>query len=103
MPRRNIASDSRPALIELVCMRMCGHAHHDDMLYLGKEPPIGWSYPPLLESGYADRELYEFWSERDPIPDSDDSPDNLMFYSELGGTDLSPGQREILTRSGVLR
>ncbi len=26
-----------PALIELVCMRMCGHAHHDDMLYLGKE------------------------------------------------------------------
>ena len=29
-----------PALIELVCMRMCGHAHHDDMLYLGKEPPV---------------------------------------------------------------
>jgi TPP-dependent pyruvate/acetoin dehydrogenase alpha subunit len=28
-----------PALIELVAMRMCGHAHHDDMLYLGKEPP----------------------------------------------------------------
>ena len=27
-----------PALIELVSMRMCGHAHHDDMLYLGKEP-----------------------------------------------------------------
>ena len=24
-----------PALIELVAMRMCGHAHHDDMLYLG--------------------------------------------------------------------
>ncbi|MEO7274062.1 MAG: thiamine pyrophosphate-dependent enzyme, partial [Vicinamibacterales bacterium] len=24
-----------PALIELVSMRMCGHAHHDDMLYLG--------------------------------------------------------------------
>src|SRR5687768_9140662 len=31
-----------PALIELVSMRMCGHAHHDDMLYLGKEPPISW-------------------------------------------------------------
>lgn len=40
---------------------------------------------------------------RDKIEDSDDSPNNLMFYSELGGTDLSPGQREILTRSAVLR
>ena len=44
-----------PALIELVSMRMCGHAHHDDMLYLGKEPPIGWDYasagrPGLRES-----------------------------------------------------
>src|SRR5262245_21111928 len=29
-----------PALVELVCMRMCGHAHHDDMLYPGKEPPV---------------------------------------------------------------
>ena len=26
-----------PTLIELVTMRMGGHAHHDDMLYLGKE------------------------------------------------------------------
>ena len=34
-----------PALIELVCMRMCGHAHHDDMLYLGKEPQVSWEYP----------------------------------------------------------
>jgi 2-oxoisovalerate dehydrogenase E1 component len=56
-----------PALIELVCMRMCGHAHHDDMLYLGKEPPISWDYPRLFEQGYADRALYEFWSRRDPI------------------------------------
>ena len=31
-----------PALIELVCMRMCGHAHHDDMLYLGKDPQPSW-------------------------------------------------------------
>ena len=29
-----------PTLIELISMRMCGHAHHDDMLYLGKEPPL---------------------------------------------------------------
>ncbi|HKF44385.1 MAG TPA: thiamine pyrophosphate-dependent enzyme [Thermoanaerobaculia bacterium] len=56
-----------PALLELVCMRMCGHAHHDDMLYLGKEPPISWGYPALHESGYADRDLYEFWKSRDPI------------------------------------
>jgi TPP-dependent pyruvate/acetoin dehydrogenase alpha subunit len=57
-----------PALIELVAMRICGHAHHDDMLYLGKEPPISWAYPPLTEAGYADREAYEFWRGRDPIP-----------------------------------
>jgi 2-oxoisovalerate dehydrogenase E1 component len=56
-----------PTLIELVCMRMCGHAHHDDMLYLGKEPAAGWDYPPLHESGYAERSLYEFWAKRDPI------------------------------------
>ncbi|MEJ7603272.1 MAG: hypothetical protein WKG01_35620 [Kofleriaceae bacterium] len=40
---------------------------------------------------------------RDKIDDSDASPTNLMFYSELGGTELSPGQREILKRSPVLR
>ena len=56
-----------PALIELVCMRMCGHAHHDDMLYLGKDPQPSWSYPPLTEQGYANRELYAYWSARDPI------------------------------------
>ncbi|HXG54988.1 MAG TPA: thiamine pyrophosphate-dependent enzyme [Vicinamibacterales bacterium] len=57
-----------PALIELVCMRMCGHAHHDDMLYLGKDPQPSWAYPPLSEQGYANRELYAYWSARDPIP-----------------------------------
>ncbi|HET7218226.1 MAG TPA: thiamine pyrophosphate-dependent enzyme, partial [Vicinamibacterales bacterium] len=57
-----------PTLIELVCMRMCGHAHHDDMLYLGKDPQPGWTYPELQPSGYADPELYAFWSARDPIP-----------------------------------
>jgi hypothetical protein len=39
----------------------------------------------------------------DPIDDSDQTSTNLMFYSELGGTDLSDGQRDILTRSPVLR
>ena len=48
-------------------MRMCGHAHHDDMLYLGKDAPPSWDYPPLHDAGYANRELYEFWAKRDPI------------------------------------
>jgi 2-oxoisovalerate dehydrogenase E1 component len=56
-----------PALIELVAMRMCGHAHHDDMLYLGKDPQSSWSYPTLTEQGYADRDTYEFWRQRDPL------------------------------------
>ena len=56
-----------PALLELVAMRMCGHAHHDDMLYHGKEAPPSWDYPPLHESGYANPDHYEFWSKRDPI------------------------------------
>ncbi|MBW3671431.1 MAG: hypothetical protein KY432_07135, partial [Acidobacteria bacterium] len=57
-----------PALIELVCMRMCGHAHHDDMLYLGREPQLSWEYPELAEQGYADKGAWAIWSERDPIP-----------------------------------
>ena len=57
-----------PTLIELVCMRMCGHAHHDDMLYLGKEPHISWELPPIADQGaYADRTQYAYWSKRDPI------------------------------------
>jgi 2-oxoisovalerate dehydrogenase E1 component len=56
-----------PSLLELVCMRMCGHAHHDDMLYLGKDAPPSWEYPPLTADGYANRELHAFWSARDPI------------------------------------
>ncbi|MEK6373102.1 MAG: thiamine pyrophosphate-dependent enzyme [Acidobacteriota bacterium] len=73
-----------PALIELVAMRMCGHAHHDDMLYLGKDPQPSWSYPPLVDGGYADRELYEFWSRKDPI----------ATYAAKLGLDLEPLKRE---------
>ena len=63
------ARDGRgPALIELIAMRMCGHAHHDDMLYLGKDPPLGWEYPPLTDGGYVSRERYEYRAARDPIP-----------------------------------
>ena len=56
-----------PALIELLSMRMCGHAHHDDMLYLGKDAPGAWEYPALAAGGYANREAYAFWASRDPI------------------------------------
>ena len=56
-----------PTLIELVAMRMCGHAHHDDMLYLGRDPQPSWTYPPLSAGGYADAALYASWATRDPI------------------------------------
>ncbi|MBZ5557292.1 MAG: hypothetical protein LAO77_08475 [Acidobacteriia bacterium] len=62
-----------PTLIELVAMRLCGHAHHDDMLYLGRDPHTTWDVPPLPDnfetsgSGYANRELYEYWAAKDPI------------------------------------
>ncbi|MBA3395580.1 MAG: hypothetical protein H0T89_23225 [Deltaproteobacteria bacterium] len=52
---------------------------------------------------YHNVELDPRWT--DPIADTDDieSKNNLMFFSELGGEELSPGQRNILTRSPVLR
>jgi len=49
-------------------MRMCGHAHHDDMLYLGRDPHPSWTYPPRDEHGYADPALFDYWAARDPIP-----------------------------------
>jgi 2-oxoisovalerate dehydrogenase E1 component len=57
-----------PALLELVAMRMCGHAHHDDMLYLGKDPSPSWEYPRPTDGGYADAKAFGYWAERDPIP-----------------------------------
>ena len=58
-----------PVLIELVCMRMCGHAHHDDMLYFGKEPDQFLEYvpPEQLSGGYVDAEQYAYWYRKDPI------------------------------------
>jgi 2-oxoisovalerate dehydrogenase E1 component len=56
-----------PTLIEVVAMRMSGHAHHDDMLYLGKEPPVGWTYAPPAGGAYVDPERYAYWSAKDPI------------------------------------
>jgi 2-oxoisovalerate dehydrogenase E1 component beta subunit len=37
------------------------------MLYLGRDPQPAWEYPPLTESGYADRKAYEYWCQKDPI------------------------------------
>jgi 2-oxoisovalerate dehydrogenase E1 component len=56
-----------PTLVETVSLRMCGHAHHDDMLYLGRDPQPSWEYAALTEQGYANRELYAYWAARDPI------------------------------------
>jgi 2-oxoisovalerate dehydrogenase E1 component len=58
---------SGPSLIEVIAMRLCGHAHHDDMLYLGRDPQPSWSYPPATDQGYVDRHQYEYWAARDPI------------------------------------
>jgi 2-oxoisovalerate dehydrogenase E1 component len=56
-----------PALIELVTMRMGGHAHHDDMLYLGKDTAPSWTYAALAPGAYADRDAYTRWTTKDPI------------------------------------
>jgi 2-oxoisovalerate dehydrogenase E1 component len=56
-----------PTLIEVLSMRICGHAHHDDMLYHGREQPPGWDYPELTDDGYANRAAWDHWSTRDPI------------------------------------
>jgi len=56
-----------PTLIELVSMRICGHAHHDDMLYLGRDAQPSRGYPAPAPAGYVDRDRFEYWSQRDPI------------------------------------
>jgi 2-oxoisovalerate dehydrogenase E1 component len=79
-----------PTLIELVCMRMCGHAHHDDMLYLGRDPQVSWDYPPLTDQGYANPALYAFWSARDPL---------ALYASRLEGEGvIAPGGASALKR-----
>ncbi len=62
------ARDGRgPTLLEVVSMRMCGHAHHDDMLYLGHEPKASWDYPEPREPGYVELDAYQTWARRDPL------------------------------------
>src|SRR6267378_2739208 len=79
-----------PTLIETVSMRMCGHAHHDDMLYLGKDPQASWDYAALTEQGYANRESYEYWAARDHI---------LLYTSRLEAAGIiEPGDVERFKR-----
>jgi 2-oxoisovalerate dehydrogenase E1 component len=80
-----------PTLIETVSMRMCGHAHHDDMLYLGKDPAPSWEYAPLGEHGYADRTAYEYWATRDPIASY---ARRLQGAGIIGADDLERFKRE---------
>ena len=80
-----------PALIELCAMRMCGHAHHDDMLYLGKDPSPGWEYAPPSEAGYADRDAFAFWEKRDPIATY---AARLLSLRIIGKRDLSGWKAE---------
>jgi 2-oxoisovalerate dehydrogenase E1 component len=58
-----------PVLVEMIAMRMCGHAHHDDMLYFGKEPDQFLEYvaPEKTAGGYVDAEKYAHWFQKDPI------------------------------------
>lgn len=49
-----------PTLIHVETMRGCGHAHHHDDLYLGN--------PSGTPAGYVDRDLLEYWEQKDPIP-----------------------------------
>jgi 2-oxoisovalerate dehydrogenase E1 component len=60
-------SGAGPTLLEVVSMRMCGHAHHDDMLYLGRDPQPSWEYPSAADAGYVDRNSYDYWRARDPL------------------------------------
>jgi 2-oxoisovalerate dehydrogenase E1 component len=58
-----------PVLVELVGMRLCGHAHHDDMLYFGKEPDqfLEFVAPDKIANGYVDASKYAYWYQKDPI------------------------------------
>jgi 2-oxoisovalerate dehydrogenase E1 component len=93
-----------PTLLELVAMRMCGHAHHDDMLYLGKEPAPGWGYPELAAGGYADPAAWAFWAERDPIArygarlleDGIVAPGELERFQEEAAELVEAAAREVI-------
>ncbi len=74
-----------PVMVELVCMRMCGHAHHDDMLYFGHEPDQFLEYPDIRDGGYVDAEKYAYWRRKDPIARYREKllRENLLTESEI--------------------
>ena len=80
-----------PTLIELIAMRMCGHAHHDDMLYLGRDPSPSWEYAAPTDAGYADAALFKFWAKRDPIPNY---AARLLAERVIGKRDLADWKAE---------
>jgi 2-oxoisovalerate dehydrogenase E1 component beta subunit len=61
------------------------------MLYLGKDAQPSWTYPPLAEGGYADRERYQYWARRDPIPHY---AARLEAEGVISPNDLADMQRE---------
>jgi 2-oxoisovalerate dehydrogenase E1 component len=80
-----------PSLIELCSMRMCGHAHHDDMLYLGRDPNPSWEYAKPTDGGYADPAAFAFWAKRDPIPTY---AAKLLAEKVIGKRDLADWKAE---------
>src|SRR5262249_56247158 len=60
------------------------------VLYLGRDPQPSWSYPPLTDQGYANRELYAYWSARDPL---------VMYAARLESERvIEPGESERIRR-----
>ncbi len=78
-------TNSSPSLIELVSMRMCGHAHHDDMLYLGYEPALNLDLPSLKKNAYAHAEKYEKWRPLDPLKTYEEKllQENIINKAEI--------------------
>ncbi|MES2503679.1 MAG: thiamine pyrophosphate-dependent enzyme [Myxococcota bacterium] len=64
---KHAQSGKGPVMLELTSMRMCGHAHHDDMLYLGQEPTLSFELPELKTGGYADAKAFAHWRAKDPL------------------------------------
>lgn len=80
--RDYIIKHEKPILIEVKSMRMCGHAHHDDMLYLGHDPKLDFSLPDLKPGGYVNAEKYEAWRQKDPISIYETKLINLNYLSK---------------------
>lgn len=83
---------SGPVLLELIAMRMCGHAHHDDMLYFGAEPQQFLQYVENPQTGYVDKAKYAYWSQKDPIQLYQQK---LLDNGVLAAADLQTMRREI--------